>query len=80
MTKAGRAVAVLSFPVFFQRMLSSGALQVDWDENEEFYRAWDEGRTGFPWIDAIMKQLHQHGWLHHLARHATVRPLPECSL
>ena len=47
-------------------------MQIDWDENEEFYRAWDEGRTGYPWIDAIMKQLHQHGWLHHLARHATV--------
>ena len=59
----------------FPHLASSGALQVDWDENEEFYRAWDEGRTGFPWIDAIMKQLHHHGWLHHLARHATVRPL-----
>lgn len=47
-------------------------MQVDWDDNEEFYKAWDEGRTGYPWIDAIMKQLHQHGWLHHLARHATV--------
>ena len=33
--------------------------QIDWDENEEFYRAWDEARTGFPWIDAIMKQLHE---------------------
>lgn len=25
---------------------------------------------GFPWIDAIMRQLKQEGWIHHLARHS----------
>ena len=25
---------------------------------------------GFPWIDAIMTQLREEGWIHHLARHA----------
>ena len=25
---------------------------------------------GFPWIDAIMKQLREEGWIHHLARHS----------
>ena len=29
-----------------------------------------QGRTGYPWIDAIMVQLRQEGWIHHLARHA----------
>lgn len=29
-----------------------------------------EGRTGYPWIDAAMTQLRTEGWLHHLARHA----------
>lgn len=29
-----------------------------------------EARTGFPFIDAIMTQLRQEGWIHHLARHA----------
>lgn len=29
-----------------------------------------QGQTGFPWIDAIMTQLHEEGWIHHLARHA----------
>ena len=32
--------------------------------------AWAEGRTGFPWIDACMRQLKAQGWIHHLARHA----------
>uniref|UniRef100_A0A8C4YR62 Cryptochrome/DNA photolyase FAD-binding domain-containing protein n=1 Tax=Gopherus evgoodei TaxID=1825980 RepID=A0A8C4YR62_9SAUR len=29
-----------------------------------------QGRTGYPFIDAIMTQLHTEGWIHHLARHA----------
>ena len=29
-----------------------------------------QARTGFPFIDAIMTQLRQDGWIHHLARHA----------
>jgi cryptochrome len=31
--------------------------QIDWDTNPEHLAAWKEGRTGFPWIDAIMIQL-----------------------
>jgi len=32
--------------------------------------AWKLGRTGYPFIDAIMTQLRVEGWIHHLARHA----------
>ncbi|XP_042588957.1 cryptochrome circadian regulator 5 [Cyprinus carpio] len=45
-------------------------VQVDWDNNPEHLAAWREARTGFPFIDAIMTQLRQEGWIHHLARHA----------
>ncbi|DBA04153.1 TPA: LOW QUALITY PROTEIN: hypothetical protein N0F65_004261 [Lagenidium giganteum] len=34
------------------------------------FRSWSTGRTGFPWIDAVMRQIRQEGWAHHLARHA----------
>jgi hypothetical protein len=27
-------------------------------------------QTGLTWINAIMTQLRQEGWIHHLARHA----------
>lgn len=40
--------------------------QIDWDDNEEFFKAWDAGRTGFPWIDAIMTQLHEQVSFLHL--------------
>uniref|UniRef100_UPI0037E99AEA cryptochrome-2 n=1 Tax=Semicossyphus pulcher TaxID=241346 RepID=UPI0037E99AEA len=45
-------------------------VQIPWDQNPEALAKWAEGRTGFPWIDAIMMQLRQEGWIHHLARHA----------
>eukprot|EP00111_Clytia_hemisphaerica_P021300 TCONS_00062708-protein len=44
--------------------------QIDWDTNTEYLAAWREGRTGYPYIDAIMIQLRQEGWIHHLARHS----------
>lgn len=47
--------------------------QIPWDDNEDFFRAWEDSRTGYPWIDAIMAQLRRTGWMHHLARHCVVR-------
>lgn len=39
-------------------------------EAEEWFQRWRYGLTGFPWIDAIMRQLARDGWIHHLARHS----------
>lgn len=44
--------------------------QIPWENNQEYLNAWKEGRTGYPFIDAIMTQLRKEGWIHHLARHA----------
>ncbi|KAL6888862.1 hypothetical protein ACP4OV_009888 [Aristida adscensionis] len=44
--------------------------QIPWSEDEELFVAWRDGRTGYPWIDAIMLQLRNWGWMHHLARHS----------
>ncbi|XP_022247971.1 cryptochrome-2-like isoform X1 [Limulus polyphemus] len=44
--------------------------QIPWSNNPEFLEAWTKAQTGFPFIDAIMTQLRQEGWIHHLARHA----------
>ncbi|GFR42357.1 hypothetical protein Agub_g3052, partial [Astrephomene gubernaculifera] len=44
--------------------------QVPWQDDPELLAAWREARTGYPWIDAIMTQLRQWGWVHHLARHS----------
>lgn len=48
----------------------TGEYHIDSAEAEEWFQRWKWGRTGFPWIDAIMRQLRLEGWIHHLARHA----------
>ena len=50
--------------------LITGEYEIDSEEAEVWFRRWKEGRTGFPWIDALMRQLKLEGWIHHLGRHA----------
>ncbi|PSN44595.1 Cryptochrome-1 [Blattella germanica] len=55
----------------FDRMIGNPiCVQIPWDKNAEALAKWANGQTGFPWIDAIMTQLREEGWIHHLARHA----------
>ncbi|WP_354643704.1 cryptochrome/photolyase family protein [Kitasatospora camelliae] len=39
-----------------------------WRRDEEEFAAWREGRTGFPIVDAGMRQLAHEGWMHNRAR------------
>jgi len=39
-----------------------------WDHDEAKYRAWCEGRTGFPIVDAAMRQLNATGYMHNRSR------------
>uniref|UniRef100_A0A0L8IG34 Photolyase/cryptochrome alpha/beta domain-containing protein n=1 Tax=Octopus bimaculoides TaxID=37653 RepID=A0A0L8IG34_OCTBM len=57
-------------PRFDQMLGNPVCVQIPWDTNQEALAKWAEGMTGFPWIDAIMKQLRKEGWIHHLARHS----------
>lgn len=41
--------------------------QIDWDENEEFFKAWESGKTGYPFVDAIMRRAFQCQPVHHTA-------------
>ncbi len=44
---------------------------IPWENNDEIFKAWCEGRTGFPIVDAAMKQLVQSGWMHNRLRMVT---------
>ncbi|XP_052797387.1 cryptochrome-1-like isoform X1 [Mya arenaria] len=57
-------------PNFDQMEGNQVCTQVDWEENTEWLEAWKMGRTGYPFIDAMMTQLRLEGWIHHLGRHA----------
>jgi deoxyribodipyrimidine photo-lyase len=39
-----------------------------WDNNETHFQAWCEGRTGYPIVDAAMRQLNETGWMHNRCR------------
>jgi deoxyribodipyrimidine photo-lyase len=41
---------------------------IEWSGGEEELTAWKEGRTGFPIVDAGMRQLARTGWIHNRAR------------
>lgn len=45
-------------------------VQIPWDKNPEALAKWANGQTGYPWVDAIMTQLRNEGWIHNVARHA----------
>jgi deoxyribodipyrimidine photo-lyase len=42
-----------------------------WVDDEEALAAWREGRTGYPLVDAGMRQLALEGWMHNRARLVT---------
>ena len=50
--------------------LTTGDYTIDDPQAEVWFQRWRNGLTGFPWIDALMRQLQQEGWIHHLGRHA----------
>lgn len=50
--------------------LTTGEYTIDSPQAEAWFQRWKFGQTGFPWIDALMRQLRQEGWIHHLGRHA----------
>jgi deoxyribodipyrimidine photo-lyase len=39
-----------------------------WSENQEHFKAWCEGKTGYPIVDAAMRQLNEIGWMHNRCR------------
>ena len=39
-----------------------------WSRSKKAFQAWVEGRTGFPLVDAGMRQLLAEGWMHNRAR------------
>jgi deoxyribodipyrimidine photo-lyase len=53
----------------FQRDLDG----IEWSGGEEELAAWAAGRTGYPIVDAGMRQLAAIGWMHDRARLITAK-------
>lgn len=60
------------FPrVAMNRPLRVETEAVRWRRDEREFSAWCEGRTGFPLVDAAMRQLNTTGWMHNRLRMVT---------
>ncbi|UCG26522.1 MAG: deoxyribodipyrimidine photo-lyase [Chloroflexota bacterium] len=59
---------VFHFPHVLQRSFRPGYDHIAWRNDEEQFDAWCRGRTGYPIVDAAMRQLNLSGWMHNRGR------------
>jgi len=56
----------------FPRLLTSNYRQefdrLPWKFDEKLFESWKQGRTGFPLVDAGMRELNRTGWMHNRVR------------
>jgi deoxyribodipyrimidine photo-lyase len=55
-------------PFVLRRSFRDGIPADSWSGTRRHLRAWCEGRTGYPIVDAGMRQLNSEGWMHNRAR------------
>ncbi|MGJ0486839.1 MAG: cryptochrome/photolyase family protein [Methylomicrobium sp.] len=56
------------FPYVFGGAFLEKFENVEWDDNPSRFEAWCEGRTGFPIVDAGMRELNATGFMHNRVR------------
>lgn len=56
------------FPEFPDENFQEKFDSFPWREDDEALRAWQKGRTGYPIVDAGMRQLWSIGWMHNRVR------------
>ena len=62
------AIITYYFPYIFQKSFNKKYENIKWNDNEELFKKWKDGLTGFPLIDAAMRQLKISGWMHNRCR------------
>lgn len=59
------------FPFVTEKPLRPEFEDFEWDHRPDRLRAWQRGLTGYPIVDAGMRQLWQTGWMHNRVRMIT---------
>jgi deoxyribodipyrimidine photo-lyase len=62
------AHVLLHNPANAQRAHQPRMDALEWEDDDEAFAAWCDGRTGYPVVDAAMRQLRAQGWMHNRAR------------
>ncbi|MCS7203153.1 MAG: DNA photolyase family protein [Thermodesulfovibrio sp.] len=58
----------INFPEFKDLEFQEKRRNIHWENNEKFYKALIEAKTGYPIVDAAVVQLKEEGWMHNRAR------------
>ena len=56
------------FPDVLKTAFQPGLRRIPWRDAPDELEAWKAGRTGYPVVDAAMRQLAETGWMHNRAR------------
>jgi deoxyribodipyrimidine photo-lyase len=56
------------YPFVLQEAFRPQLRDIRWSADQAAYSAWCDGLTGYPVVDAAMRQLVQTGWMHNRAR------------
>ena len=56
------------FPAIGDRPFQPNFEHFPWRDDPEALVVWQKGQTGYPWIDAGMRQLWETGWMHNRVR------------
>lgn len=59
------------FPEALSQSLKAAYRNIPWRHTPEEFLAWQQGNTGYPVVDAGMRQLASTGWIHNRARMIT---------
>ena len=57
-----------NFPFLANKPLRENFEQFPWRDSDEDYEAWTKGMTGYPIVDAGMRELYATGWMHNRVR------------
>jgi deoxyribodipyrimidine photo-lyase len=56
------------FPEVLRMSFRPAYREIAWSNNRDDFNAWRAGQTGYPIVDAAMRQLDKTGWMHNRAR------------
>ena len=60
--------AMYWFPELAEGAFRETLKNFPWETHEEYFQAWCEGKTGYPIVDAAMRQMNEIGWMHNRCR------------
>ncbi len=62
---------LLATPTLVEQPMKPQYAAIQWRQDDKSFEAWKNGLTGYPFVDAGMRQLKETGWMHNRVRMVT---------